>query len=290
MLQQNAPLAGKTTMRIGGTAKILANVKTKEDVEKACVHCVEEGLPLILLGAGSNTLFEEGAIDAMVMRIKHDAVSVEGNVATVGAGKILAMLINELATKNLDLSALTGIPGTVGGAIFGNAGQGHGGIWIGHFVETVTFYHGGAWETWTKDECAFRYRESAFKDMHGGLPPVIWEVTLKVPSRPQTEVTAEVERLLNKRIETQPHLKTAGSCFKSLPDGTPAWKLIDAAGLRGKRFGGIEISQKHANFLLNVENGTFADAVAAVAAVKKAVPQIADVEMRFVKEDGSLMF
>ncbi|TSC80510.1 MAG: UDP-N-acetylmuramate dehydrogenase [Candidatus Peregrinibacteria bacterium Gr01-1014_25] len=298
-LQQNVPLANKTTMRIGGTARAFAQLKTKEEVEQACAYALEEGLPMIVLGGGSNTIFAQGEIDALVVRLKHDAMTVEGGRVTVGAGKILAMLINELAAKNLDLSPLTGIPGTVGGAIYGNAGQGYGGIWIDHFVCSVTFYHGGSWQTWNKGECAFRYRESAFKDMtigagsgqrSAGNPPVIWEVELEVPSRPQAEVMAEVEKLLHRRIETQPHLKTAGSCFKSLPDGTPAWKLIDAVGLRGKKFGGIEISEKHANFLLNVGEGTFDDAITAVEAIRKNVPQIADVEMRFVRGDGTQTF
>src|SRR5688572_22490480 len=122
-LQHNVPLANKTTMRIGGTARAFAQVKTKEEVEQACAFALEEGLPLVLLGGGSNTIFAQGTIDALVVRVKHDEVHVDGARARVGAGKILAMLINELATKSLDLSALTGIPGTVGGAVFGNAGQ-----------------------------------------------------------------------------------------------------------------------------------------------------------------------
>jgi UDP-N-acetylmuramate dehydrogenase len=282
-------------MRIGGTARMFGNLKTKEEVEQACSIALEQGLPMIVLGGGSNTIFANGGIDALVIRIKNDPAALVSelrgvSIVRVGAGKILAMLINELATKNLDLSPLTGIPGTIGGAIFGNAGQGAGGVWIDRFVRSVTFYHGGSWQTWNKEECQFRYRESAFKDMHGGLPPIIWEVELEVPSRPQAEVTAEIERLLNKRMETQPHLKTAGSCFKSLADGTPAWKLIDAAGLRGKTFGDIEISEKHANFLLNKGEATFADAMKAVETIRAQVPQIAGVEMRFVRENGSLAF
>ena len=290
LISENAPLAGKTTMRIGGSARYFGQPKTREDIEQACAFALEQGLPMILLGGGSNTIFEEGTIDALVLRVKHDTMDVDGVRVRVGAGKILAMLINELAIKGLDLSSLTGIPGTIGGAIFGNAGQGAGGIWIGSFVESVTFYHGGSWQTWGKEECAFRYRESGFKDMRQGLPPIIWEVTLRVPKRAQAEVEADVQKLLQKRIDTQPHLKTAGSCFKSLPDGTPAWKLIDAAGLRGKKFGDIEISEKHANFLLNKGEAKFADAVAAVEAVRKAVPQIASVEMRFIKENGEPAF
>ena len=117
---------------------------------------------------------------------------------------------------------------------------------------------------------------------------IIWKVMLNVPSCPEAEVKAEIERLIKKRIETQPHLKTAGSCFKALPDGTPAWQLIDKAGLRGTKIGGIQISEKHANFLLNVEKGTFEDATKITALIKEKVPQIAGVEMRFYDRTGGI--
>jgi UDP-N-acetylmuramate dehydrogenase len=157
------------------------------------------------------------------------------------------------------------------------------------YVESVEAFIENTWKTLTKQECNFRYRESAFKDIAEGSPaPVIWSVKLKIPSRTLQEVLSDIESLLRKRIETQPHIKTAGSCFKALLDGTPAWKLIDAARLRGRKIGGVEISTKHANFLLNVEKGSFADAIAITELIKKSVPEIAGVEMRFYGDDGKL--
>lgn len=289
LIQENISVGSKTTMRIGGVARYYGDIVTKEDVEQAVAFAKEKNMPLIVLGGGSNTIFAEGTVEALVVRIKANAMQVEGNTVRVESGKILASLLVDLAKQNLDLSALTGIPGTVGGALFGNAGQGPGGVWIDTYVRSVTAYIDGVWKTLTREECAFRYRESGFKDRATGLmPPVVWEATLEAPSRPEAEVKGEIERLIKKRIETQPHLKTAGSCFKALPDGTPAWKLIDAAGLRGKRVGGIEISQKHANFLLNVEKGTFADAVEATKLIRKKIPQIAGIEMRFYGTDGRI--
>ncbi|TSC58599.1 MAG: UDP-N-acetylmuramate dehydrogenase [Candidatus Peregrinibacteria bacterium Greene0416_19] len=322
-LQENVPVGPKTTMRIGGQARYFAELMTREDVEEAVRFAKEKRIPLIVLGGGSNTIFADGIIEAFVVRLKHDAVTIDENKVTVGAGKILASLLNDLAAKDLDLSPLTGIPGTVGGAVFGNAGQGAsrpspivaspigtesmhthatnaatagaGGIWISSFIDTVTVYIDGEWKTLTKDECHFRYRESWFKDLslqttnyQLQTPPVIWQVTLTVPSKPATDVQAEIERLIKRRIETQPHIKTAGSCFKSLPDGTPAWKLIDAAGLRGLKIGGIEVSEKHANFLLNVDKGTFQDALSITKTIKEKVPQITGVEMRFYAENGRI--
>ena len=286
-LKESVPLAGKTTMRIGGTARYFADLASREDIEQAVAFAGEKQLPLIVLGNGSNTVFAEGVIEALVVRLKGETVERVGGHLTVQAGKNLAMLINELAVEGLDLSALTGIPGTIGGAVFGNAGQGPTGVWIDAFVVSVTAYVEGRWKTFTKEECGFHYRESVFKRMSG--TPLLWEVVLEVPSGEPAAIKHTINTLLEKRIATQPHLKTAGSCFKAVGD-TPAWKLIDAAGLRGVQIGGVQIAEKHANFLLNVGQGTFADARAIVEQVRTSVKDPLDVEMRFIQSDGSLAF
>jgi UDP-N-acetylmuramate dehydrogenase len=290
-IQENVAVGSKTTMRIGGKARYYADVMTKEDLTEAWTFAKEKNIPLIPLGGGSNTIFADGVIDALVIRIKNDATTIDGSSIEVSAGKILASLINELGKVDLDLSPLTGIPGTIGGALFGNAGQGPAGkIWIDTYVESVTALIDGVWKTLTKEQCDFRYRESFFKDhTDAGGSVIIWSARLTAPSKPGAEVHDEVERLLKKRIETQPHIKTAGSCFKALPDGTPAWKLIDAAGLRGKQIGGVQIAEKHANFLLNVNQGTFEDAMNVTKMIRDAVPQIAGIEMRFYGENGKLV-
>lgn len=275
-------------MRIGGKARFYAELSTVEDVEAAVAFAREKGIALIVLGGGSNTIFADSVIDALVVRIKASNVTVDGDRITVQSGKTLAVLINELASIGLDLSLLTGIPGTVGGAIFGNAGQGPKGVWLNAYVENVTAYIGNAWRTSSREECAFRYRHSWFKDqMH--VPIIIWSATLIVPKRSSEDIKADIERLLKTRIETQPHLKTAGSCFKAVGD-TPAWQLIDAAKLRGKRIGDVQISEKHANFLLNVGEATFEDTVKLVEDIRNAINDSLEVEMRFYRSDGTLIF
>ncbi len=278
-------LRPKTTMRIGGIARYFAELMTKDDAEAALQYSGKQQLKFLPLGSGSNTIFAD-EVNALVVQVKHTITDVAGDMVTVGAGKNLAMLINELALLGLNLSALTGIPGTVGGAIFGNAGQGPKGVWIDSFVESVTVFD-GAWKTLSQSECAFRYRESVFKDSE--KPLLIWEAVLKLPKADPVAIKTTIETLLKKRIETQPHLKTAGSCFKAIGQ-TPAWKLIDAAGLRGYKVGGIEVSPKHANFLINVGEATYADAVSVVEAVQEKIPENLEVEMRFVEPDGTLRF
>lgn len=293
-LQELASVGGKTTMRIGGQARLFTTMKTREDVEEAVKLANERRLPLILLGSGSNTVFNDGVTEAFVARIGHAGVTVDGNTVTVGAGANLAMLVNDLGKQGLDLSPLTGIPGTVGGAIFGNAGQGPKGTWMDSYVVSVTAYMADGWKTFTKEECGFGYRESAFKRWTKQMDkwlimPIVWEVVLNIPAGDPAAIAAEVERLLNVRIETQPHLKTAGSCFKAV-GAVPAWKLIDAAGLRGTQIGGVQIAEKHANFLLNKGEATYADAKAIVEKVRSTIAEPLDVEMRFIEPDGSLAF
>lgn len=295
-IQELVNVGGKTTMRIGGQARYYAEPEAQQDVEELVRFAREKNIPLIPLGSGANTVFTDGVVEALVFRVKPATVEVNGNTVTVASGKNLAMLINELAKQNLDLSALTGIPGTMGGALFGNAGQGAGGIWLDTYIVDVTAYIDGQWKTLSREDCKLRYRESLFKDLAKPtpdtprpIPPVIWSMTLNVPSKPQAEVEAEVQRLLQKRIETQPHLKTAGSCFKTVGD-TPAWKLVDAAGLRGFKVGDVEVAEKHANFLLNKGAATYADAKKMVEEIRKKVPVHLEVEMRFVEPDGTLAF
>ncbi len=287
IFREHFPIGPKTTMRIGGTVRYYAELKTREDCQEAVVFAAEKNIPLIPLGSGSNMIFADGEVNALVVQLRHDTVVIDGNSVTVGCGKNLPMLINELAAKDLDLSALTGIPGTVGGALFGNAGQGPKGVWIDSFVHSVTAFMDGAWHMMDRENCTFSYRESKFK--HSDTPVILFETTFIIPSGDPVTIKQSIEDLLKKRIDTQPHVRTAGSCFKAVGD-VPAWKLIDAANLRGTKIGDIEIAQKHANFLLNTGKATYADAKKIVELVKEKITEPLDVEMRFVEENGSLAF
>lgn len=287
-IQENVSLRGKTTMRIGGNAAYYAELNTKDDVDEAVAFAKEKNIPLVVLGGGSNTIFADGTIHALVVRIAASEVVRTNNTITVEAAKNLPMLINELAKEGLDLSPLTGILGTVGGAAYGNAGQGPKGIWIDEYILSVDVYVEGQWKTMTKDECDYRYRESWFKD-NANLTPIIWSITVRLPEKSPEEIAEEIQRLLQQRLDTQPHIKTAGSCFKAV-GGTPAWQLIDEAGLRQTTSGGVHISEKHANFLINDGQATFDNAAKIVHIIKERIPEGLEVEMRFIKEDGSLEF
>ena len=326
-IQENIPLGPKTTLRIGGDARFYAEIETKEDIEEAYKFGDTNNIPVVILGSGSNTIFADGTINALVIKIIASDVKINGNKVEVESGKNLAQLVNELSELDLDLSPLTGIPGTVGGAVFGNAGQGCGGIWINEYVDSVCVFDGKEETKKAKDECCFGYRTSVFKNMchaeesakadvskheekqtnilrdapalRSGAPQddtidtsksiIIWSVKLNIPTKPKEEIKSDIENLLQKRIASQPHKRTAGSCFLSVDKETPAWKLIEAAGLRGKQIGGIKISEKHSNFLENTEGATFEDAKNLIAEIKSKIDQPLPVEMRLIDNDGEII-
>jgi UDP-N-acetylmuramate dehydrogenase len=285
-IEELVPLRPKTTMRIGGAARYFAEIRTREDVEEAWRFAKGKNIPLVVLGGGSNTIFADKTINALIVRITANAVEITDATVRAETGIALATLVNECANRGLDLSPLTGIPGSLGGAVFGNAGQGPQGMWIGCFIQNITAFVDGTWHTYSQEECRFRYRESAFKKM---VSPIIWEITFSPPTRPSRDIQENIESLLRRRMETQPSLKTAGSCFKATREGMPVWKLIDTAGFRGFRLGGVSVSEKHANFLINEGQATFDDALAVVRAIQRKVETPLEVEMRFIGEHGEVI-
>lgn len=290
-IKENEPLKNKTTMKIGGLARFYAEPEAREDIEDAYKFAKENGVPLIVFGAGSNTIFSDGTINALVVRIKASEVIFPEPAPEpapefeVESGKNLAQLVNELADQGLDLSTLTGIPGTFGGAVIGNAGQGPGGTWLDSYVESVTVFDDGEWKEMNKDECKFSYRESIFKTNNA----IVWSAKLKLPKSEPHLIKKQIDYLLQKRISDQPHVKTSGSCFKAADDGTPAWQLIEKAELRGFKVGGVHVSDKHCNFLINDEDGSFEDVVKIIDTIKKSAPDVGAVEMRLIGEDGGLI-
>ena len=282
IIKELESLKNKTTMRIGGLARYYVELESKADVEEAYKFAKDKGIPLIVLGAGSNTIFADGTINALIVRIKASEVSIDNNEVIAESGKNLAQLFNECADQGLDLSTLTGIPGTLGGAVIGNAGQGSGGTWLDSYIESVTVFDEGEWKEMNKDECEFSYRESIFKKNK----MIVWSAQLKLPKSEPHLIKKQIDYLLQKRISDQPHVKTSGSCFKSADDGTPAWQLIEKAELRGYKVGGVHVSDKHCNFLINEEGGNFDDVLSIINTIKESAPEVGAVEMRLIGEDG----
>ncbi len=264
------PLAPYTTWRIGGPAEILAAPRDRDDLLLAVRWARENGVPCRVLGNGSNLLVPDAGVRGIVLHLRKvlDEVAWDGARVRAGAGVLLPVLANLAARRGLaGLEFGAGIPGTLGGALLMNAGWHQ---WeIGPAVEEVTWLSPeGEVETLPQEACGFRYRGSFFRDRGG----IVLEAVLRLtPDDDPRALLARVESFADSRKANQPtELPSCGSVFLK-PDGDFAGRLIEQAGLKGYRIGGIEVSPKHANFFVNVGGGTAADVLALVAHVERTV-------------------
>jgi len=263
------PLSVHTTWRIGGPADLMAEPASREDVRIAIRWAADRGVPWRILGNGSNLLVRDEGVRGLVIRIRRvlDAVSVDGNRVEAGAGASLPAVSKLCASRGLrGLEFGAGIPGTVGGAVVMNAGWHE--FEIGNAVRSVEFLGpDGRSRNFDHDECGFGYRSSAFR----GRPGVVLGVVLELLVSDRREVESRLDAFASARKKNQPtDLPSCGSVFLK-PEGDFAGRLIEEAGLKGTRVGGVEVSRKHANFFVNVGNATCADVLALVALVEREV-------------------
>ena len=241
------PLAPYTWMKVGGPAQFLVRPRNPDELLEVVRYCHEEQIPVRVLGGGSNVLVRDEGVSGAVVQLIGDAfgqVSIDGTTVQAGAGAMLSHLIAESVKAELaGLETLSGIPGSVGGAIRGNAGGRSGDI--GQFVESVTVMSAqGEVSTRRGNDLWFGYRESNIDEL------VILEGSFALqPGDPQ-EITRRMRKLWIMKKATQPlSFQSAGCIFKN-PRGLSAGSLIEQAGLKGIRVGQAEISDRHANFIV----------------------------------------
>lgn len=263
------PLAPYTTWRIGGPAELLATPADREDLVLAVRWAGAESVPWRILGNGSNLLVADRGVRGLVLRVRRvlDELHWRESGVRAGAGASLPAVASMAAERGLaGLEFAAGIPGTVGGAVLMNAG------WheheIGKLVEAVDYLEGtGASTRYAGDACGFRYRGSRFRGGRGVLLAV--DLALR-PDAPEA-IAARMEKFATSRRANQPtELPSCGSVFVK-PEGDFAGRLIDEAGLKGVRVGDLQVSPKHANFFVNLGNGSAADALALVGRVEEEV-------------------
>ncbi len=277
-LRENEPLAAHTSFRIGGPARWMAFPKTVEEVRTLLRLAREADIPVRLLGAGTNVLAPDRGVDALVLCLKDALRGVrlpEGNCIEAMAGETLAS-VAVFARKNglTGLEFAHGIPGTLGGGVYMNAGA-YGGE-LRQVVRQVTFLHAdGRLETFENGDCAFGYRTSVFEDM----PGVIVSARLALQPGEAAAIEAKMRELMEKRRASQPlELPSAGSTFKR-PAGHFAGALIQDAGMKGRGVGGAKVSEKHAGFVVNFDHATAADVRATIALVQKTVYETSGVRL-----------
>lgn len=250
------PLAKNTTFRVGGPARIFATADSLHELHIIVGAANDYELPVLLLGRGSNLLIADGGFSGLVLQLGREfqQLSIIGNEVLSGAAVTLSSLVQAAVKHELrGLSFAIGIPGTLGAAVAINAGA-YGGD-MSAIVRQITVYTADCrLRSLNRDEIGFAYRRTL-------LPPgtIILEARLALSPARSEQVRREMEINFRRRKESQPSGQpSAGSIFRN-PDGASAGKLIEEAGCKGWRVGGAEVSEKHANFIINNGDATAQD-------------------------------
>jgi UDP-N-acetylmuramate dehydrogenase len=286
----HTPMSEHTTLRIGGPADMLVRAQSAQEISFLVTYANEFRIPVMMLGNGSNLLVKDGGIRGLVINFGEEmaVISVEGTVLTAKAGASLAAVAKEAARHSLSgLCYACGIPGTVGGGVYMNAGA-YGGELCQSILQVQAITQDGQIHTYTNEEMHFGYRHSRVQE--DSL--IVTEVSFQLSPGERETILSDMKEFNRRRNEKQPmDVPSAGSTFKR-PEGYFAGQLIDQSGLRGARVGGAQVSQKHAGFLVNTGNATAADFLGLIALVQKTVQEKHGVwltpEVRIVGEDAPM--
>lgn len=267
-LRQGEMLARHTSARIGGPAEWFVVAETPDDLRAAARIAWGEGLPLFILGGGSNILVADAGLRGLVVSNRARRVSIEGTRVQAESGANLSTLARRCIERGLaGLEWAVGVPGTVGGAVVGNAGA-HGGDVAANLESARILQADGIERDWKNAELAFDYRTSAIK--RGTLKSVILDATFTLTNEPVEAIQARADAYNTRRKATQPPGASMGSMFKN-PPGDYAGRLIDEAGLKGRRIGKAQISPVHANFFVNLGEARADDVRALIEEAREAV-------------------
>ncbi|GAB4417585.1 MAG: UDP-N-acetylmuramate dehydrogenase [Anaerolineales bacterium] len=249
-LQEHVSLAPYTSARIGGPADALVTVSSADELADAVSRLWQLDIPYLVLGGGSNVLVsDKGVRGVVVLNKAKEIVFDKGDRPKVRAeaGAVFANLARRTALHGLSgLEWAAAVPGTVGGAVYGNAGA-FGGDMAGSLIQAGLLTANGR-EIWPVDKMEYAYRSSVLK--RGGHTAVVLWADLRLAHSTKEAVSAKISEFSARRKETQPPGASMGSMFKN-PPGDYAGRLLEAAGLKGTRIGDAEISPVHANFFIN---------------------------------------
>lgn len=291
-IKSKTPLAPFTNFKIGGPAKFFFEARNSADLIKAVQVSNELNLPLLVLGGASNVLVSDNGFNGLVVLARNNQWSIKGTKVTAEAGVNLGFLVQQTVSQGLSgFEPLVAVPGTVGGAIYGNAGvpQVEKGF-IGDWVENATVCRDDKLILLSRDECKFSYRDSIFKKNKDIILSAVFNLK-------EGDVKTSHE-LIKKYIAVrkgQPYSKPSSGCvFMNVPiidveevrnkfsgeakinefikrKQLPSSWLIDKAGLKGKTIGGIQVSEDHANYLINIGGGTAEQVVQMISFIKQQV-------------------
>ena len=271
------PMAKHTSFRIGGPADVLAQPGNEAELAELLKRAADHAMPVTLVGNGSNLLVRDKGIRGLVIKLSNlfSSITVDGNVLTFGSGISLAMASKKAASLSLSgLEFAVGIPGTIGGAVYMNAGA-----YDGEMAKVVTSVQvmdrQGQSSQLKADELDFSYRHTALQN--SGL--IVTSVTVSLQPGEAESIKAKMDDFSQRRIAKQPlELPSAGSMFKR-PVGYFAGTLIEQTGLKGYTVGGAQVSTKHAGFVVNVGGATAKDVLQLIRDVQDRVLAVQGVQL-----------
>ncbi len=262
----NVRLGRYTSFQIGGPADYYLEPADKNDCATLVSYCRDQKLPFLVMGKGSNMLVSDEGFRGAVINLEYGLNSIDwnGNDVSVGAGVLLSRFVDFCIQKGLrGVEMLPGIPGTIGGAVVMNAGA-HGGE-ISDYLVDVEVLREGQFRTVRKEDGDFSYRRSGFAG------DVVLGARFRLPQGDTAELMRIRRELLIKRNRVQPvNFPNSGSMFKN-PPGSFAAKLIEDAGLKGMKMGNAQISDRHANFIVNLGGASALDVLGLVERAQKVV-------------------
>ncbi|MBS0210809.1 MAG: UDP-N-acetylmuramate dehydrogenase [Planctomycetes bacterium] len=276
LIQRDEPLAPHTWFRLGGAAQYFAQPETLEQLGKLVRRCREENIPVRLLGGGSNVLVRDEGVRGLVIKLGGDELSkidVAGTKVTTGAAAKLGHVITHAVGNGLGgLETLVGIPGTIGGALHGNAGSRSGDIgqWL---LRATVMTHSGEILERRREELTFAYRQSGLDEL------VILGAEFQLESDDPEALTKRMQKQWILKKSTQPLGHQSAGCIFKNPRGMSAGMLIDQAGLKGTHVGGAIVSERHANFIVAEEGAKAADVLALMEMVRGRVAERLGVEL-----------
>ncbi|HLR39920.1 MAG TPA: UDP-N-acetylmuramate dehydrogenase [Jeotgalicoccus sp.] len=268
LIKVDEPLKNYTYTHTGGNADFYITVYTHEDAKNTLIFCKENDIPVTILGNGSNLIIRDGGIRGVVLNtLELKEITREGNTVYAGSGARIIDVSRFARDHSLSgLEFACGIPGSVGGAVYMNAGA-YGGEIKDVLVEIIAVTPVGEIITVGKDDLHLGYRKSVVQENDYLVLQAIFELE----ESDQADIQSVMDELTHLRESRQPlELPSCGSVFQR-PPGHFAGKLIQDSNLQGHRIGGVEVSKKHAGFMVNVDNGTGSDYEALIAHVQDVV-------------------
>ncbi|MBI1179759.1 MAG: UDP-N-acetylmuramate dehydrogenase [Alphaproteobacteria bacterium] len=274
--EEGVALANLTWFRVGGPAEVLFRPADEDDLAAFLARRPAD-VPVTVIGVGSNLLVRDGGVPGVVIRLSRAFARVSVSGASVTAGASAPDVNVALAARDAGLAGLEflrGVPGTIGGAVRMNAGA-YGREIADVLTEAVAFDEAGACHVLTITDLAFSYRHSALPEGW-----IVTSATLRGRPDDREAIAARMADISEQRESTQPKSRTGGSTFKN-PAGRKAWELVDAAGCRGLRVGGAQMSELHCNFIINTGSATAADIEGLGEEVRRRVLETSGVSLEW---------